>query len=194
MRQRSLDFSWPGATSLSAAALATAGDRGDRPGVALVDRLGPLCDLLLGAAYADDELKDLEQDEVRALLEDLGGEELSVELEAQIANFDPEAFDLAATANHFRADPPEDRKRILYLVAAIHDADDELDLAEDEYLRTLAQALELSDDSLDGLTVDIVEDVDELREAMAKVRKGPPPPPPPRKPRADSVDVDIDLE
>jgi uncharacterized tellurite resistance protein B-like protein len=159
--------------------------------VALVDRLGPLCDLLLGAAYADNELKDLEQDEVRGLLEDLGGEQLSVELETQIANFDPEAFDLAATAHHFRADPPDDRKRILYLVAAINDADDELDFAEDEYLRALAQALDLPDDSLEGLTIDVVEDVDELRETIAKVRKGPPPPPP-RKPRADSVDVDLD--
>jgi uncharacterized tellurite resistance protein B-like protein len=159
--------------------------------VALVDRLGPLCDLLLGAAYADDQLQDVEQDEVRSLLEDLGEEELSIELESQISNFDPKAFDLVATANHFRADPPEDRKRILYLVAAVHDADDELDFAEDDYLRALAQALDLPDDSLEGLTIDVVEDVDELRETIAKVRKGPPPPPP-KKPRADSVDVDID--
>jgi uncharacterized tellurite resistance protein B-like protein len=158
--------------------------------VALVDRLGPLCDLLLGAAYADHELKDLEQDEVRGLLEDLGGEELSVELEAQIANFDPEAFELAASAHHFLGDPADDRKRILHLVASIHDADDEIDFAEDDYLRALAKALELPDDALRGLTIDIVEDFQELRDTVAKVRKGPPPPPPRR--RADSVDVDID--
>ena len=158
--------------------------------MALVDRLGPLCDLLLGAAYADNELKDLEQDEVRGLLEDLGGEELSVELETQIANFDPEAFELAAAAHHFLGDPVDDRKRILHLVASIHDADDEIDFAEDDYLRAVAKALELPDDALRGLTIDIVEDFQELRDTVAKVRKGPPPPPPRR--RADSVDVDID--
>ena len=159
--------------------------------VALVDRLGPLCDLLLGAAYADNELKDLEQDEVRGLLEDLGGEELSVKLEAQIAGFDPKAFDLDAAARHFLGDPLDDRTRILHLVASIHDADDELDFAEDDYLRALAVALELPDDSLRGMTIDIVEDIQELRETVAKVRKGPPPPPP-KRPRAESVDVDID--
>lgn len=161
--------------------------------MALVDRLGPLCDLLLGAAYADNELKDLEQDEVRGLLEDLGGEELSVELEAQIAGFDPAAFDLVAAAHHFRADSIDDRKRILHLVASIHDADDEIDFAEDDYLRALAKALELPDDALRGLTIDIVEDFEELRETVARVRKGPPPPPP-KQARAEPVDVDVDID
>lgn len=135
----------------------------------------------------------MEQDEVRGLLEDIGGDELSVELETQIAGFDPEAFDLSATARHFLADPPEDRKRILYLVAAINDADDELDFDEDDYLRGLARALELPDDALAGLTIEIIEDVEEMRTTLAKVRKGPPPPPP--KPRAGSAgDVDVDID
>jgi hypothetical protein len=159
--------------------------------VALVDRLIPLCDLLLGAAYADQELKDREHDELRSMLEDLGGQELSIELEKRIATFDPAAFDLAVTANHFRGDPIDDRKRVLYLVAAINEADDEIDFAEDDYLRALASALDLPDDSLDGLTLDIEEDGDELRETLAKVRKGPPPPPF-KKPAGDSVDVDLD--
>lgn len=156
--------------------------------MALIDRLVPLCDLLLGAAYADDVFKDHEEDEVRGLLEDLGGDELSVELETRLATFDPETFDLAATARHFLADSLDDRKRLLYLVAAINDADDEVDFAEDEYLRELAQALDLPDDSLAGLTIDIVEDFDEQRETIAKVRKGPPPPPT----GARAVDVDVD--
>ena len=159
--------------------------------MALIDRLVPLCDLLLGAAYADNEFKDREHEAVRGLLEDLGGDELSVELETRLATFDPAAFDLAATAHHFLADPIDDRKRVLYLVAAINDADDEVDFAEDEYLRALAKALELPDDSLDGLTIDIVEDIDQQRETIAKIRKGPPPPPLPGK-RAAPVDVDVD--
>lgn len=160
--------------------------------MALIDRLVPLCDLLLGAAYADNVFKDHEQDEVRGLLEDIGGDDLSVEIETRLAAFDPRTFDLAAAAHHFLADSLDDRKRVLYLVAAINDADDELDFAEDEYLRALAEALQLPDDALDGLTIDVVEDFDQQRETIAKVRRGPPPPPRPSASRTKSVDIDVD--
>ena len=43
----------------------------------------PLCDVLLGAAYADKHLRDSEKDEVRALLKELAGE-LPPEVEARI--------------------------------------------------------------------------------------------------------------
>lgn len=155
--------------------------------MALVDRLELLCDLLLGAAYADNEFKDHEQDEVRGLLEDIGGE-LSPALEVKIGTFDAKAFDVVATAKHFRDDPEEDRKRVLFLVAAINDADDEFDFAEDEYLRTLCKALGLPDSALAGMTLDV--EVDELRSSFDKLRKGPPPPP--SKKLADGVDVDLD--
>lgn len=158
--------------------------------MALIDRLVPLCDLLLGAAYADNVFKDHEHDEVRGLLEDIGGEELSVEIETRLAAFDPNTFDLAGAARHFLADPIDDRKRVLYLVAAINDADDEVDFAEDEYLRALAAALQLPADALTGLTIDVVEDFDQQRETIAKVRRGPPPPP--GASRTKSVDIDVD--
>lgn len=154
--------------------------------MALTDRIAPLCDLLLGAAYADRELKDVEDDELRAMLVDLSGGELSTELEAQIANFDPDKYDLAASAAAFKDDPADDRRRLLFLVAAINDADDEIDLAEDDYLRALCKALDLPDEALAGLTLEVLE-VEELREDFAKARRGPPP-----LPRRDgSVDVDL---
>ena len=53
------------------------------------DRILPLCELLLGAAYADKELKDQEKDEVRSLLEGLAGE-LPTEVELKIAQFEPD--------------------------------------------------------------------------------------------------------
>ena len=155
--------------------------------MALTDRIAPLCDLLLGAAYADHELKDVEDEEVRAMLVDLSGAELTTELEQQIASFDPARFDLAASAAAFQLDPPDERRRLLFLVAAVHDADDEIDLAEDDYLRALCAALALPDDALAGLTVDV--EVEELRDSFAKVRRGPPPPPPAK--RDGSVDVDL---
>jgi len=154
--------------------------------MALTDRIVPLCDLLLGAAYADLELKDVEDDELRGMLADLSGAELTTELEAQIAAFDPQAFDLAATAAAFKQDSADDRRRLLFLVAAINDADDEIDLAEDDYLRALCAALELPSEALAGMTVDV--EVEELREDFAKIRRGPPPVP---GKRDGSVDIDL---
>jgi hypothetical protein len=154
----------------------------------LSDRIGPLCDLLLGAAYADSQFKDREREEVKGMLADFTGGTLTPEIEKQISGFDPKKFDLLKTAGAFAADSDDDRRKILFLVAAVNDADEEVDFAEDEYLRDLAGALFLPADALKGLTVDV--EVEELRETFEKVRKGPPPPPKTKK--ADSVDVDMD--
>lgn len=154
----------------------------------LSDRIVPLCDLLLGAAYADKQFKDNEDAEVRGMLEDMIGGELTPEIEKQIASFDPKKFDLLKTAGAFAADSDDDRRKILFLVAAVNDADEEVDFSEDEYLRDVAGALFLPADALKGLTVDV--EVEELRETFEKVRKGPPPPPKAKK--DSSVDVDID--
>lgn len=155
--------------------------------MSLPDRLPQLCDLLLGAAFADNDFKDREDEAVRETLVELTGADLSTEIETQLAQFDPAKFDMTATAAAFKGDPEDDRKRVLFLVAAINDADEEVDLAEDEYLRSLAKALALPDDALKGLTIDM--EVEELREDFAKIRKGPPPPPPKK---AESVDVDLE--
>ena len=151
------------------------------------DRILPLCELLLGAAYADKELKDQEKDEVRSLLEGLAGE-LPTEVEMKIANFEPGSFDLKASAAPFKVDSEDDRKKLLYLVAAVNEADDEIDLSEDDYLRDLAKALDLPTAALEGLTIEV--ETEELKETFKKVRKGPPPPPTPNK--AKSVDIDMD--
>ncbi|CAN5921403.1 hypothetical protein BH11MYX3_BH11MYX3_17960 [soil metagenome] len=153
----------------------------------LSDRIGPLCDLLLGAAYADAQFKDGEREEVKAMLADLTGGKLTPELERQITEFDPKKFDLLRSAGAFASDSDDDRRKILFLVAAVNDADEEVDFSEDEYLRDLAGALFLPADALNGLTVDV--EVEELRETFEAVRKGPPPPP--TKKNA-SVDVDMD--
>ncbi len=145
--------------------------------MALSDRISPLCDLLLGAAYADKQFKDRERQEVREMLVEELGASLTQDLEAQIDAFEVSGFELEACAAEFIDDPEEDRVRLLGLVAAINDVDDEVDFAEDEYLRTLAKALKLPASALAGLTVDV--EVEELRTTFEKVRK--PPPLPPKK-------------
>jgi uncharacterized tellurite resistance protein B-like protein len=153
--------------------------------MAIADRILPLTKLLLGAAYADNELKDQERDEVRALLEELAGE-LPTDVELEIVKFDPKAFDLAAVAGEFAGDTEDDRKKLLFLVSAVIEADEEIDFSEDDYLRALAEALKLPKAALAGLTVDV--ETEDLKETFAQVRKGPPPPP---KAAKQSFDVDI---
>ena len=157
--------------------------------MALPDRILPLCDLLLGAAYADQQFVARERAEVRKVLAELSSaapareledrieDRIEDQIEDRIAKFDPAAFRLADTAAAFVDDPEEDRRRLLQLVAKIHDADDEFDFAEDEYLRALATALGLPARALSGLVIEVIE---VLREDFARVRRGPPPVPPRR--------------
>lgn len=138
-----------------------------------IDRILPLCDLLLGAAYADGRLDSREQDTVRELLADLSGGEVPAEVDAWIRAFDPKTFDLETSAGAFKDDPLDERKRLLFLVDAVHEADEELDLAEDRYITALASALALPTSALAGLTAQF--QVGDLRASLDVVRKGPPP-------------------
>ncbi len=148
--------------------------------MAIADRILPLCELLLGAAYADEELRDEEKDEVRALVKDLAGS-VPDEVEDRIKSFDPKKFELAKAAEAFKLDDEDDRKKLLVLVSAINESDEEIDLREDEYLRSLAKALDLPAKALDGLVIDV--EAEELKETFERARRPAtiPPPVPPRK-------------
>ncbi len=143
--------------------------------MASADRVLPLCDLLLAAAYADDHLDDREAERVQELLAYMHEGALPQDVEARIESFDPKAFDLEATAALFRGDPATDREHLLSLVAAVHDADDNLDLSEDEFLTSLAAALDLPASALGGLTIKV--EVEEVRTRFRKASIPPPLPP-----------------
>jgi uncharacterized tellurite resistance protein B-like protein len=159
--------------------------------MASVDRLIPLSDLLLGAAYADDHLDDREKERVLALLgEVLEGEELPDALTAWIDAFDPKSFNLETSCAEFAEDPAVDKRRLLELICAVHEADEELDFGEDDYLRAVARALDIPDSELEDLT--LVVEVHTLSDHIKTLRKGPPPPP--GSPERDVVDIDIDVD
>jgi uncharacterized tellurite resistance protein B-like protein len=136
------------------------------------DRIFPLCELLLGAAYADGEFHKQENVEIRSLLVELAGE-MRVEVEAAIQSFEPNKFDISSVIGVFREDSEEERRKLLLLVSTVINADDEIDLAENEYLKRLASALVLPQSALEGLVVDI--EIEEVKETFHAVRKGPPP-------------------
>lgn len=167
------------------------------------DRTLAICDLLLGAAHADAHFHDRERKKVRDLLTDLcGGEALPSDVEARIDAFKPAEFDVATAAVPFRGDSVEEKRKLLHLVAAIHEADEELDFDEDDYLRALASALELEDADLRGLVLEF--EVEELRDTFTQLRSTPPPIPDaarskkgaaataPTSLAAGSIDVELD--
>lgn len=131
------------------------------------DRIFPLCELLLGAAYADAELHPRETTEIRALLVELAGE-ARIEVEACIASFEPAKFDLQALVGYFRDDSEAARMKLLLLASTVIEADDELDLAENEYLRALAAALALPASALDGIALDV--EIEEVKQTFHAVR------------------------
>ena len=139
------------------------------------DRAQALCDLLLGAAYADDHFHQNEKDFVRAHLVALCGGELPRELAARIDSFDRESFDIARAAAVFAGESKQAKRDLLELIAALHDTDEELDLAEDDYLRDLAKALD-AEDSLAGLALDY--ETHKLRPSLERLGISFPPPPP----------------
>jgi uncharacterized tellurite resistance protein B-like protein len=156
--------------------------------MAPLDRTLAICDLLLGAAHADADFSDRERATVRDLLADLfGSDALPAEVEARIAEFRPDAFAVDRAAEPFRADSADEKKKLLYLVAAVHEADEELDFAEDDYMRALGLALELPAEALEDLVIDVEVEPDELKKDFAALRKAPPP-----VPGSATVDIDMD--
>ena len=138
------------------------------------DRIFPLCELLLGAAHADGELQPQEKTEIRALLVELAGE-ARVEVEACIASFEPAQFDISSVIGLFKNDSEAERQKLLLLVSTVIEADDVIDLAENEYLRKLATALALPRSALEGLAVDV--EIEQVKDTFNAVRKTPPPVP-----------------
>jgi tellurite resistance protein len=136
------------------------------------DRIFPLCELLLGAAYADRDFQAVEKTEIRALLIELAGE-VRIEVEACIASFEPEKFKPSSVIGIFKDDTEEERQRLLLLVSTVIETDGQIDVAESDYLREVASLLGLPESALDGLVLDV--EIEEVKETFAAVRKGPPP-------------------
>jgi uncharacterized tellurite resistance protein B-like protein len=138
------------------------------------DRILEITDLLMGAAHADGELRPEEGAAVRSLLGDLLGEpDLPADVEARVNAFIATAFDLEKTANTFAHDPASEKLKLLELVAAVRDADDEIDLDEDAFLRDLAKAIGVPEAELGDLALDV--EVEELRERAKSLRTALPP-------------------
>jgi uncharacterized tellurite resistance protein B-like protein len=136
------------------------------------DRIDIVADLLMAGAHADARLVGEEKAVVRHLLREiLGAPALPPDLDARIEHFQPETFDLGRTAAAFAADPPDKKRRLLELLAAVHAADSEYDLAEDELVRQVGTALGLDEAAYRDLITTVVEEID-LAKDLEEVRRG----------------------
>ncbi len=136
------------------------------------DRIEEITLLLLGAAYADGHFHDVERKTLTELLGKLLGAELPQELTQRIEAFTPGSFDAAACARQFANDPEDNKHKLLELIAAVHESDDEYDFAEDEYVHVVASAMDLSREALSRFTLDY--EVEHLKDDLKVLRKTPP--------------------
>jgi len=142
------------------------------------DRLPLIADLLMDAAYADRQLAGDEKIAVRRLLREvMGADALPMDLDFRIDEFAPARFDLVQTGMAFAHDSLPQKRRLIELCAAVHAADGELDMAEDEHLRRVAAAIGLPTAQFQDLVIDILEDVENVEvdaEDLEMLRRGQP--------------------
>lgn len=130
----------------------------------------------MAAAHADPLQTEPPYDIVCAALKQvMGAGYLLSDMDGRLKAFDIESFDVDATVSALAFEDAAQKRQLLELIAAVHDADQILAEEEDEYLRTVAEALEVPPESYADLTLD-VEDRLSLYEARDSLL-GPPPKP-----------------
>lgn len=122
-----------------------------------------LTDLLMGAAHSDKQVESVEINKVRDIIKKIiGKKEIPASIEERINNFEPEKLDIkktvSALVDNFKElqTSKEKKRKIIELIAAIHDIDEVLALEEDEYLGKIAEALKLDPEDYKDLKLEII--------------------------------------
>ncbi len=140
------------------------------------ERILVVADLLLGAAHADKRFQGKEYAAVQEILNKIIAEpDIMKSVDERMKDFNPDRFDLVETAGRYNADPIVSKRHLLELVASVTHADEELDLAEDDYLRELAGALGMAQSEYIDLTLDYeVEALKEHLDVFVSLSEPPP--------------------
>lgn len=121
-----------------------------------------ITDLLLGSAYADKRLEGGEIAAIEGMLcKLLAVDALPQAQKDRITGFNPAKFDATAAAGRLRFESAENKRTVLELIASVSESDDEIDMAEDAYLRKVAAGMGMSDADIADLAIEVLED-DEL--------------------------------
>lgn len=110
-------------------------------------QLQAMAHLLLGAAWADNELHGLEAAKIDTILKSLvDGGKLPGVVTDYVDSFDPDSVDIDEAVSDLAVTEQDDRRAVLSLVAAVIDADFTYDFQEGDYLTDVAQALGVPED------------------------------------------------
>lgn len=133
-----------------------------------------IADLLMGAAYADRKLDGRELESVKKLLAELMGvESVPGEILQRLENFNPKSFDPAGAARALELQDEDEKVRVLELIATVTEADEEIDLDENEYLEAVAQAFEMPRNTYSDLTLEVMS-VEDIKTTGRKLLQPPP--------------------
>ena len=121
-------------------------------------QLEALCDLLMAAAHADGEFDGLEAGEISDVLAELIVDELPAVLSTRLSRFSVDAFDLGHAVEPLLTLKKPDKLAVLGLITRIIEADDVHDLAEADFLRAVALAMDcaVADVALHTFKVEII--------------------------------------
>lgn len=136
------------------------------------ERIHTITELLCAAIYSDGTMMGEEDEEARRVLADLlltTPDELPAEVDLHIREFSIIEFDMADAVRDFMSDPPMQKRRLLELVTKMVDADGEVDLREDQFVRDLAKTLEMDPSEYDDLVLEI--EVIQPKERMRRKRE-----------------------
>jgi uncharacterized tellurite resistance protein B-like protein len=125
----------------------------------MTTRIEAICDLLLAAAHADDKFVESERQVIEQILCGIEGtDKLDPRLAARMTFKKPDEIDVFATAERFAHESEDNRRLLMQLIAAVHEADGILDLEEDELVIVVAGALGFSVDEIQEFIIDFGED------------------------------------
>ncbi len=117
-----------------------------------------VAELLLGAANADGDFDGHEAEVIGDILRSLvTGGALPSEVTGHLAQFDVDEMQINSSTEELRGLSEANREAILGLVVKVVEADEVHDLAEDEYIHQVAEALDVDETHYTQYTVDLIE-------------------------------------
>jgi uncharacterized membrane protein YebE (DUF533 family) len=134
-----------------------------------------LTDLLMGAAFADEHLENIEKETVEKILLEVTKEKsIPLWLSTYIESFKPGSFDITKNCKELGISGGEEAKMLISLLVRITDSDDIHDMDEGSYLIKVAKAVNAPKEVYEDLTVEMVV-VDDLEIEEIKTPVKPPP-------------------
>ncbi len=152
----------------------------------MVTRTKHIADLLMAAAHADPQRSRSAYDVVcTSLKQVMGASYILTSIDERLRAFDPESFSLKETLEGVSLQDDAEKRQLLELIAAVHDAEDVIAVDKDVFLREVAEAIGMSEEDYEDLTVEVQEARESLyerRDSLIEARNsllGPPPLPKP---------------